>query len=355
MLLLYGFILMIALCGLRLREANDGDSALSPEQTTMIKGIFVLLVFASHAGQYLSLHASDGFLTHGYLFLRARLGQLIVVPFLFYSGYGISCAIERKGAPYLRAFPKNRILKTYFHSTLIVILFWLTQTLLGHSYPIEKCVAAFLLWGSFGNSNWYLFTVLFLYLFTWISFRLFQNRPRVAICLCFGLTLGYFLVLLRYKEAWWYNTVFAYCFGLLYPALRQKLSHLWEKSAGWLAFLAGSAGLVLALTFLRFEPLADGFRENLRAIAFMLLLNCFLYRVQLGNRLLRWLGAHVFECYLLQRLPMILLSELGLAAYSPALFVLACAAGTVLLVIPVSLGLRLVDRRLFPAPQNPNT
>jgi hypothetical protein len=355
MLLLYAFILIAALWGLRRRAAGDGDAALLPDQTTALKGIFVLLVFASHLEPFLKLYASEGFLTQGYLFLRARLGQLVVVPFLFCSGYGISCAIERKGAPYLRAFPKNRLLKTYVHTALILLLFWGTQALLGQFFPPGQCAAAFLLWGSFGNSNWYLFAVLFLYLFTWISFRLFQNRPRVAICFCFGLTLGYFLVLLRYKEAWWYNTVFAYCFGLLYPALRQKLSHLWEKSAGWLAFPAGSAGLVLALTFLRFEPLADGFRENLRAIAFILLLNCFLYRVQLGNRMLRWLGSHVFECYLLQRLPMLVLSYFGLGARSRALFVLACAAGTVLLVIPVSLGLRLVDRRLFPAPQNPNT
>ncbi len=107
MVFLYGFILIAALWGLRFRGADDGDSVLSPEQTTVIKGIFVLLVFASHVGQYLSLDAADGILTHAYLVIRTKLGQMIVVPFLFYSGYGIRCSIDRKGEPYLRAFPKT--------------------------------------------------------------------------------------------------------------------------------------------------------------------------------------------------------------------------------------------------------
>ena len=349
MVFLYGFILIAALWGLRFRKADDGKSELSSEQTTMIKGAFVLLVFASHVGQYLSLDASDGILTHAYLLIRTKLGQLIVVPFLFYSGYGIRCSIERKGALYLRAFPKNRFLKTYVHTVLILILFFVTQLLLGQSYSFRKCIAAFLLWDSFGNSNWYLFAVLFLYLFTWISFWPLKNRPRISVGICFGLTLGYLLILLRFKEAWWYNTVFAYCFGLLYPDLQQKVFCLWEKRmVSWWCFLAGTALLVLVLTFMRFGRLTECFRENLRAIVFMLMLNCFLSRLRLGNRLLHWLGTHVFECYLLQRLPMIVLSHFGFAKRSPALFVLACAAATVLLVIPISEGLRLLDRRFFP-------
>ncbi len=233
-----------------------------------------------------------------------------------------------------------------------MLLFLLTQTLLGHSYSLGKIVASFLFWDNFGNSNWYLFAVLCLYFFTWLSFRWTSARPCLSLCACFGLALVYCLVLFRLKETWWYNTVFAYCFGLLYPDLQQTLHRLWGRStAGWLACLAGAALAVLALTYFHF---LNGLRENLRAIAFMLLLNCFLYRVQLGNRLLCWLGEHVFACYLLQRLPMIVLSHFGLAKHSPALFILACAAATILLVIPVSQGLRLLDRCFFPVPHHSN-
>ena len=74
------------------------------------------------------------------------------------------------------------------------------QTLLGRSYSLGKIVAAFLFWDSIGNSNWYLFAILFLYLFTWLSFRWTSTRPRLSVCLCFGLTLVYCLVLFQLKE-----------------------------------------------------------------------------------------------------------------------------------------------------------
>lgn len=54
--------------------------ALNKEQTTCINGIFVLFVFLSHFGQYETMPWNN---------LLLAIGQLMVAPFLFYSGYGI--------------------------------------------------------------------------------------------------------------------------------------------------------------------------------------------------------------------------------------------------------------------------
>ena len=54
--------------------------ALNKEQTTCINGIFVLFVFLSHFGQYETMPWNR---------LLLAIGQLMVAPFLFYSGYGI--------------------------------------------------------------------------------------------------------------------------------------------------------------------------------------------------------------------------------------------------------------------------
>lgn len=53
------------------------NRALNKEQTTCINGIFVLFVFLSHFGQYETMPWNH---------LLLAIGQLMVAPFLFYSG-----------------------------------------------------------------------------------------------------------------------------------------------------------------------------------------------------------------------------------------------------------------------------
>lgn len=61
--------------------------ALNKEQTTCINGIFVLFVFLSHFGQYETMPWNN---------LLLAIGQLMVAPFLFYSGYGMDMALWNK-------------------------------------------------------------------------------------------------------------------------------------------------------------------------------------------------------------------------------------------------------------------
>ena len=349
MALLYFIILVCALRGMRPRSPADGEAALAPEQTTMVKGIFVLLVFASHVSGYLAL--PSGLLTTGYTTLRSFLGQLIVVPFLFYSGYGIRLSLERKGNAYLRTMPRKRILTTYAHTVLILLVFLSVQLLFGHRYQLKQLLLSFLLLRSFGNSNWYLFAILFLYLATYLSFRWFSG-PKRACAFCFALCAGYFAVFCITADTYWYDTIFVYFFGLIYPDLRKKAREAIPRFSLWLLVCLLLAAAVLALKRNTGIAPLDGAKGNLRGILFMLLLNVFLERFSLGNRILQGLGKRVFLCYLLQRLPMIVLQELGLGR-SPALFVPAAALFTVALVLLFERLLALLDKRLFPAAPTP--
>lgn len=84
----------------------DFERALDKEQTTCINGIFVVFVFLSHFGQY-EVMPWNGILL--------AIGQLMVAPFLFYSGYGIMEQIKRRGNKYIDSMPRKRILKFYVH------------------------------------------------------------------------------------------------------------------------------------------------------------------------------------------------------------------------------------------------
>ena len=65
----------------------------SVEKSTALKGVFVMLVFFQHFRTYITPEETD-FVAVG---VSEFLGQLIVVPFLFYSGFGVMESIRAKG------------------------------------------------------------------------------------------------------------------------------------------------------------------------------------------------------------------------------------------------------------------
>ena len=70
---------------------------LSKEQTNAIKGIFILLVIFRHFKQYVG---NLSILDKTLVLWDDYLDQLIVVMFLFYSGYGVFLSIKNKGKDY---------------------------------------------------------------------------------------------------------------------------------------------------------------------------------------------------------------------------------------------------------------
>ena len=132
-------------------------------KTRAVCGLCTLLVFYRHMGQYLDL---DG--AHDQIFaaVDSFLRQAIVVPYLFFSGYGITVQILRKGQEYVRSIPRKRVLKIWLHFALAVLLFVLLNRALSIEYDPLETALAFTGWTDVGNSNWYIFTILVLYLMT---------------------------------------------------------------------------------------------------------------------------------------------------------------------------------------------
>lgn len=351
MLLLYLFIALLSLVGAKLRKKGEVLDPLSRDQSTMIKGMFVLLVFASHISQYLGafLDSSVGnmaFLSRTYVLVRDKLGQFIVVPFLFYSGYGIRIQAERTENAYFQSFPRKRILRVYSHALLILAVFLLVQLALGTSYSARQIGLSAVFWESLGNSNWYVFAVILLYCITYLCFRLLR-KPWYAALACWLLTLAYCVWISRYKEAWWFDSVLAYCYGLSYPALRR--SGLFKRISRSLpARLGCLAAALIVYQYLRAPANAgafvSGLFSNLRYIAAMQALLLILRQLQIGNRVLNWLGKHSFEVYMLQRIPMLVLSHFKLQAFSVPVFIASCALATVLLSALCAAGFSRFDR-----------
>ena len=93
-MLVYLIVLMLlVVSGMQVAKKDQFFTGyLSKEQTTAINGIFVLIVFLSHASTYVEL---GGPLDAAYSTLKGYLRQLIVASFLFYSGYGMLESIKK--------------------------------------------------------------------------------------------------------------------------------------------------------------------------------------------------------------------------------------------------------------------
>lgn len=299
------------------------NKALAINQTACINGIFVILVFFSHFCQYVDTSVIPYF--QPYLFLQSHLGQLIVAPFLFYSGYGIMEQIKIKGKSYIDAIPRKRVLKTWLHFSLAVVLFLIVSCFMDEHYPFSQIILSFFAWESVGNSNWYIFAILFLYIATYLGFKLTTNR-RISFVVIILLSCSYIVAMNYIKDgSWWYDTILCYPAGMVLSNNKERIKKSLNIYTPFILFLITS-------TFYIFK--SNLIAHELLAIIFCLDIVLITTFIKIENSILLFLGKHTFEIYILQRIPMILLQKrMGGYAY-------------LLLSLIVSMGLAVIFKKL---------
>lgn len=300
MLILYLlFILLLTLWGIGFSRDND---YLSKEQCNSIKGIFILMIFLTHSMQY--IRAS------GYSFpgidaltpiITSYIGQLVVVMFLFYSGYGVALQIHNKGEQYVRQMPRHRILKTLLNFDIAVCVFILLALVLSQPLSISKVILSLVAWDSVGNSNWYIFIILLCYTFTYIASRISKHHlGGVLIILSLTAMLGLSFV----KPSHWYDTILAYPAGFFYFTYRHHIEKL-LKQYYFFALICLLAVFVYMHDYFPFSY--RGLPENIMGITFALMVVMITMKIKIGNKWLQWCGTNLFPLYIYQRLPMIAL------------------------------------------------
>lgn len=124
MIFFYIILFILVLCGLRYKKNNQ--DYISVQQTNVIKGIFIWLVFMGHIIPYITkVVPFELFVDKAASGVVSILQQLVVVPFLFYSGYGVMNSIKNKGAGYVDSIPTKRLLNTMLNFGVAVLFFGL--------------------------------------------------------------------------------------------------------------------------------------------------------------------------------------------------------------------------------------
>lgn len=317
---------LICLPGIKLAPVGSfHNDYISKNQTTAINGIFTLLVFWSHVSTYIKL---DGNLDAYYTSFKGYMLQAVVVPFLFYSGYGMMESIKKNGNAYVRQIPKNRFLKVLLHFDIAVVLYLIVNAIFGKTFSLSRILLSLTGYSAVGNSNWYIFAVLGLYVITFIAFMIAGRKNLLGIALATALSVGFVLAqMLLKRDSWCYDTIILFPVGMIFSATKPFIEKIITKHD--LVYLAGVA--VAAVTYILFYKKRSGGIEfySMWAILFMALIVLFTFKVKIGNKLLMFFGSHVFSIYILQRIPMIIFSKLGIASANKYIFVVLCFAVTV--------------------------
>lgn len=343
--------LIFLMCLWRIKFAKPvltglNENYLAMDRTNSIKGIFILLVFLSHARNYVSMlpSYSDDTLNNIYNIFQNHLGQGVVVMFLFYSGYGVMESIKKKGTEYIRSFPKNRIAKTLFNFDIAVILFIILDLCLGtlKNYSVPQVILSFIGWKSVGNSNWYIFAVLIMYLVTYVAFTIFKNKAYYAATLVTVLTVAYVGVLVPFKESWWFDTVILYPLGIWYSLCKDKIEFFVKKKPVNYYLLFILCAFVFAVSHLLRSNIIC---YEISLIAFCAVVVAVTMKVDINNKILSFFGRHLFEIYILMRIPMIALLHFNIT--NTYLFVLISFAVTVPFALLFKKILGFLDGKLF--------
>ncbi|WP_216387208.1 acyltransferase family protein [Arcanobacterium phocae] len=331
-------LLAVTVFRARIMHQPDVESYISHAHTTHINGLFILIVFYAHVRTYIPVdpHADSWMLG-----LATGLGQLMVALFLFYSGFGVHESIRRKPG-YVQSIPVKRFGVTWINFACVVAIYALVGLLLGRDFTLAQVVLAFTGWTSVGNSAWYIFAILVLYALTFVVYSLVGSRPHLALVAMFAVTLAFSLLMWWAKDfsaTYSYNTVLCYPLGMAWSAYRAPVekwlrgAHSWRR---WLFLLVTTtAGFVVVKNYAGIHYLVF----QMAALWYCAVAVLVTMVIHLDSPVLAWCGRNLFWIYVLQRLPMMVLTYAGWAEYR-YVFVVVSLVVTVILAFLIS---RIVD------------
>lgn len=338
------FTFMIVFVGMK--PAKNGEfysTYISRSQSTAVNGLFTILVFLTHVSTYIKLGSAYD---KPYTSFKAFMLQMVVVPFLFYSGYGIMESIKKKGISYVKQVPKNRFLKVLLHFDIAVLLFLILNTALGTTYPLSRVLHAFTGYTSIGNSNWYIFAVLGLYLIVFAAFMLARKNYVLGVILTTVLSIGFVYLQMRLKRpVYCYDTIILFPAGMIFSLLREKLDALLTRHEAIYYTVFGLAVVAAGYFYLNRHNGIEYY--SVWGMLFMGVILLATMKIQIGNGILEFFGSHVFSIYILQRLPMIFLTKIGLAASHKYVFVVLSLFATIAMAVIFDLAMDKLDKILF--------
>lgn len=288
-----------------LKDVVHNDN-LSKESSDCINGIFVVLVFLSHFHFEIENFHKIDFVYDKFQWL---CGQLIVCSFLFFSGFGIYESLKKDREGYTKKILCVKFPRLLLRFDICVLLYAIMQILLGNVISLKSFFLSLLTIDSLGNSNWYITYILMSYLITWLAFRFFKTDKDSIFFIT--IMMGVYSVLfylINPNDSHYYVTSFIYPLGMVYSMYKDKIEEKIKKH--WIMYFIIFFGLYIISWYLWAKYSLPMITYNLISIFMMISLILFTYKVSFRGKILSILGKNVFQIYIIQHLPGIVLKPI---------------------------------------------
>ncbi|MBQ6517288.1 MAG: acyltransferase family protein [Anaerolineaceae bacterium] len=288
-------ILICLVASLSIRKNPDDTDFFSRTQTASINGLFVLMIFIRHFSEYIQVGQFDWVLGKG----QRYLDQLIVVSFMFFSGYTLALQ-QAKNSSYIKKLPK-KILSLWLMLIVTVLAFLCVQYFLGNTFDIDTILLSMIGYKKVGNSNWYIVAIAILWFLSYIAYSQKRIKPTILMTV---LLIIYMIVFANLKgvDDVMYNTVIAYLFGILFYDNQELLVR--KLTTDKKIFLAAAVISILMLVGGLFYH--DSFiLYELWITAACAILVLFCIKIKMDSPVFIFLNIYSLEIYLVQRIPML--------------------------------------------------
>ncbi len=212
-------------------EASYGSNqvSLSREETLVLRGIAMLIIVFSHL-------ADPAVKVTFFFYVSGALGVAIC---FFVSGYGLGKGYREKDK-YLSHF----LLLKYLRCLLPYYLLYAIYAIFA-GVETGQIKTELLTLQMAGNLLWYLKIQLLLYLFFYVSYRLFQNKKGKLVGLTTLCVLYCLVLFFRHVETFWYKTCLFFPLGVwisdidsfVIPFLRKRSSRLLAFGVSFFMFM----------------------------------------------------------------------------------------------------------------------
>lgn len=312
MIIFVFIIAAVVLCGIKPAEKNQYYDACSHRQTSMINGIFTMLILVSHASMYMDY--GGVWIDDAYGEFRSYLGQFVVAPFLFYSGFGIMESIAKKGNNYVKSIPQKRFFKVWYHFALALIPFVILYVMWSDNVSISNILLSFTGYKNMGNSSWYMFDIFIIYAVIYLCFMIFKKSNTAGVIAVFVVTYIVNIIMQKLDIGLIFVvSIFCLPAGMAFSLLRPHLRKAVTKNIG--VYLIVLIGLAAATHFLQGYKDDSPYIYNLYQITGILAITMLCMKFKIENKIIEFFSKHVFSIYILQRVPMIILDRYGLSSH----------------------------------------
>jgi len=315
----------------KLKNEHWNSEYISKYTTNVIKGVCIWIVFICHISSYLNRIPSLPYYDILLFVANGYVKQLLVVPFLFYSGYGVTLAIKNKGADYASTIPRVRCLSTLVNFDIAVLIFLIINLTLGNFFDIKQIVLSFLAIDSVGNSNWYIFCILICYLISWVSYKIMGINHKMIYAIVL-LVIAYTLIMVKYSEgSWWYDSAYSYAGGAIFAWKRDKLLSFFRNNYVTVGIIS-----IFGFVLCYYSPTFFGIMPNFSGLFLCIIIILLCNKIKLKNNFLHWSGKNLFPLYIYQRVPMLIFSSIcdGLIMYNhPYIYILLCLVCTIIIAL----------------------